>query len=130
METLEHLEILDDYAVYRPSGDVSFDQAVQMVTSILILARERRIRRVMAIVTDLTGFDSPDLGMRYWMVNEWAMAAAGDICLAVVARPEHIDPHKVGVLVGREMGLICDAFDSESEALTWLRSVRTDQPAT
>ena len=41
MNKPDHFEILEDHAVFRPTGEVSLEQAVQMVTSALVYTREQ-----------------------------------------------------------------------------------------
>jgi hypothetical protein len=42
--------------------------------------------------------------------------------LAVVARPEMIDPHQFGVTVAANRGLVSNIFTAEAEAIAWLAS--------
>ena len=122
----EHFEVLEDHAVFRPSGQVSLEQAVHLVTSAITYAREQELRKLMVVTTGLTGFDPPDIATRYFFVHEWARAAGGRVCVAMVARPEMIDPHKFGVTVAGNAGLTSEVFDSEEEARAWLqRQVRS-----
>ena len=124
MSKPEHFEIADDHAVFRPTGQVSLQQAVQLVTSAITFAREQRVRKLMAVTTGLSGFKPPDLATRYIFIRAWARAAGGDVCIAVVARPEMIDPQRFGVTVAANSGLVGDVFESEEEALVWLRSLK------
>jgi hypothetical protein len=116
----EDFKIVGDHAEYRPSGQVSLDQAIQAVASAITLARERHVRNLLVDTSRLTGFKSPSLIERYHFVHDWARAAGGAVRLAMVARPEMIDPQKFGVTVAANAGLIGDVFASEEEALRWL----------
>jgi hypothetical protein len=40
--------------------------------------------------------------------------------VAVVARPELIDPQKIGVLMAQNRGVNGDVFSTESAAIAWL----------
>lgn len=40
--------------------------------------------------------------------------------IAMVIRPEMIDPEEFGVIAGRNAGLDTDVFSAEPEALAWL----------
>lgn len=126
MDMQEELETVDGVAVFRPTGEVSFEEAVQLVATAIMHARDRRTRKLMAVVSGLNGFEPPSLGQRYWMANEWALAADGALGLAVVARPEHIDPQRVGILLAEQAGFTAKAFESEEEALTWLKELIPD----
>jgi len=44
--------------------------------------------------------------------------------IAVIARPEMIDPQKFGIVVATNFGALANAFASEAEALDWLRTTR------
>ena len=122
----EHFEVLDDHAVFRPTGQVSLEHAVHLVTSAITYAREQELRKLMVVTTGLTGFDSPDITTRYFFVHEWARAAGGRVCVVMVARPEMIDPQKFGVTVAGNAGLTAEVFESEEEARAWLqRQVRS-----
>jgi len=124
MTAPENFELLEDYAVFRPTGRVSLAKGVQWVTSAITYCRERGIRKLLVDTCSLTGFAPPAVHTRYFFMHEWAAAAAGAVCIAMVARPEMIDPEKFGVTVGRNAGLVCDVFSLESEADAWLRNVK------
>jgi hypothetical protein len=40
--------------------------------------------------------------------------------VALVARPELIDPQKIGVLMAQNRGVLGDVFTNEADALLWL----------
>lgn len=124
MSKPEQLEILADHSIFRPTGQISLDAAVQLVTSAITFAREQHIRKLMVVTTGLTGFKPPDIVTRYFFIHEWARAAAARVCVAVVARPEMIDPHKFGIIVAANAGLISDVFESEEKALAWLQGFK------
>ena len=79
---------------------------------------------MLVVTTGLIGFPPPTLMERFDFAVQWAGAAEAGICVAVVARPEMIDPHKFGVTVARNRGLIADVFTSEADALAWLESLQ------
>lgn len=129
MTAPEHFEVLEDHAVFRPIGRVSLAKAVHRVTSAITFCRECGMRKLLVDTRGLTGFPPPPVHTRYFFVHEWAEAAAGAVCIVLVARPEMIDPEKFGVTVGRNAGLTCDVFSSNSEAETWLRHVKFHKAA-
>ncbi len=120
---MDGFTIVDDHAEYRPVGQVSLSAAEQLVTAAIALAREKGIRKLLIDVTGLTGFVSPSLASRYQMVHEWARAAGGLVRVAMVVRPEMIDPRKFGITVAGNAGLIADVFSTEETALAWLRRI-------
>jgi hypothetical protein len=107
-------------AVYRPAGSVTFDEAVVLVRTAIRVACSRRAKDLLVDTRALTGFASPDTFQRFLAVVEWAEQAEGRLRLAMVARPEMIDPQKFGVTVARNRGLISNIFTSDIEAQCWL----------
>ena len=121
MDKPEHFEMADGIAVFRPAGCISQQQAVQGVTSAIAFAREQGVKKLLVDITGITGLQPPSLASRYNMMHEWAGAARGRVCVAMVARPEMIDPQKFGVTVASNIGMVADVFEVEEEALAWLR---------
>ena len=123
MNKPEHFEMMESHAVFRPTGEVSLQQAAQLITSAIAFARQQQIRKLLVVITGLTGFEPPNLAARYFFFREWARVAEGQVNVAFVAGPEMIDPEKIGILIGENAGLHSDAFTSEKEALAWLLSI-------
>ena len=112
-------EMYQGYAVIRPTGEVSFNAAVEFVSRSLVSARSRQVRNLLVDTTRLSGFPSPDTVQRFFMAVEWAAVSNG-VRLAVVARAELIDHERFGVTVARNRGLHSNVFSSETEAIEWL----------
>ena len=72
MSTTGQFKIMGDYAVFRPSGQVTLDDAVEMVTAAIGFARTQNIPKLLVIISGLTGFDPPAVSTRYFYVKEWA----------------------------------------------------------
>ena len=115
----------EGYAIYRPAGQLSFDEAVATISEGLRYAASRQIERLLVDSTKLTGFPAPSVWQRFWMAEEWA-AVQARLRLAVVARPDLIDPSRFGVTVALNRGLVANVFSSEAEAIRWLLN---DKPA-
>jgi hypothetical protein len=113
-------------AVYRPAGSTDFDEAVARVRAAIELACSARVKDLLVDTRALTGFPSPDTFQRFLAAVSWAEQAEGRLRLAMVARPEMIDPQKFGVTVARNRGLISNIFTSDTEARRWLD--RTGSP--
>lgn len=124
MNKPEHFECMEGYAVFRPTGDVSLQEAAQLITSAIAFAREQHITKLLVNIIDLTGFEPPNLAAKYFFFREWARVAQGQVWVAFAARSEMIDREKMGILVGENAGLHSDAFTSEKEALAWLQGVK------
>jgi hypothetical protein len=124
MSKPEHFEILKERAVFRPTGQVSIGQAVDLVSTAIGFARSLNIPTLLVDITKLTGFEPPDLALRYFIIHEWARAAGRSVRVAVVARPEMIDHQKFGTTVADNVGFFADAFTTEEDALIWLLRVK------
>ena len=120
MSEPEHFEWVGDYAVYRPAGRFSLDQAVKLITSAIAHSREQGIQRLLINTCGFSGFEPPSTLDRYFFVKEWARTAGGKVEVAMVARLEMIDPRRFGVMVATVSGWVADVFLSEDEALVWL----------
>ena len=121
MDELEHFEILEGYAVFRPKGQISADGGAELVTSAIAFARARGIRKLLVDASDLMGFEAPGIASRYFIIHDWARAAEGAVSVVFVARPELIDPQKFGRTVAANVGFNADVFTTEEEALAWLQ---------
>jgi hypothetical protein len=124
MDKPEHFEIMKGHAVFRPTGQVSLEQAVQLVTSTLDFACENHIQKLLVVTTGLNPIEPPNLATRYFFIRDWAHAAQGKVCVAMVARPEIIDFQKIGTIVAENAGFRCNVFALEEEALAWLQNVK------
>ncbi|MFL6203087.1 MAG: hypothetical protein ACJ76J_28295 [Thermoanaerobaculia bacterium] len=120
MDELDGFVLEGGRAVYRPVGSVSFDEVVALVRAAIAAARSNQARDLLVDTTALTGFSSPDTFQRFLAVVEWAEEARGSVRLAMVARPEMIDPHKFGVTVAANRGLVSNIFTTGGEAGAWL----------
>ena len=109
---------------YRPAGSVSFDHAVARVRTAIAAARAKQLRELLVDTTAWTGFSSPDTFQRFLAAVAWAEEARGSLRLAMVARPEMIDPQKFGVTVAANRGLVSNIFPTEAEARDWLDTRR------
>jgi hypothetical protein len=114
------LKIETAYAVYRPTGEVTFKEAIGLVSQGIRHCVQNNIPRVLIDTSGLTGFKPPDTMDRYVMGEEWAAASAGAIIVAMVVRAELMDPQRFGLIVARNRGMSGEVFTSESEAISWL----------
>ena len=120
MADLAGFAAVDHRGLYRPAGSVSFDQAVDLVREAIATARAKELDELLVDTTAWTGFASPDTFQRFLAAVAWAEEARGRLRLAMVARPEMIDPRKFGVLVAANRGLVSNIFPTEAEARAWL----------
>jgi len=123
MNAAQGFDMIDDIATFRPRASMSIDQAIWLVKSAIESAREQQIRKLLVVASDLEGFESPSIATRHMMVREWAGAAGGAVQVAVVAKPEMIDPQRFGVVVAAaQFGALTNVFTTDTDALAWLRA--------
>lgn len=72
----------------------------------------------------LVRFGAPSLVERLGMMREWADATQGRVRIALLTRPEHIDPERFGIVAAGNFGLAAHVFDVEADAIDWLRAER------
>lgn len=128
MNKIPNLEIAGRRAFYRPSGKVSFEQAVETVAGVMRSVREQGCTELLANVSGLTGFPSPSTVGRYSMALRWAESAGSTLRVAMVVRPDVMDPEKIGVLMAQNRGVSGDVFLTEAAALAWLDSRAVGKP--
>ena len=120
MQPLENFEQIGSRGFYRPVAVVTFEQAADMVAGAMRYARERGAVDLLVNTHGLTGYPIPSTFARYSLAVKWAESAGGALRVALVARPEVIDPQKIGVLMAQNRGVNGDVFTNEMDALAWL----------
>jgi hypothetical protein len=123
MNTVANFQVVGRRAFYRPVGNVTFERGVAMVAESLAVTRSLGLADILVNTTGLTGFPSPSIFARHAFAVKWAEIMGGSgIRIAVVARPEIIDPDKIGMVMAQNRGVSADAFTTELAALAWLDS--------
>lgn len=122
MHMLDHLEVGEGICQFRPCGECSLVDAVDLITSAIAYCRGQSIDKLLVDVTGLVGVAIPSLVDRFLMVEEWAREGKGVVVVAMVARAEYIHPKKFGVKVAADFGLVLDVYTSETDAFRWLSS--------
>jgi len=120
MKLPEHFHLFTDYACYRPLGEVTFPQVIDLCSSAVSFARLHDIRCLLVDTTQLTGFGPPSTLERFEFADHCAKAAQGKAKVAFLAKPEMIDPKGFGLAVARNRGFWTGIFPSEAQALRWL----------
>ena len=120
MKVPEHFEFLEGYCCYRLSGHGRLTEAASKVIEVITFTRKQGMRNLLIDTTGWTGHASPDTLERYTVAQAFAEAARSAVKLAMVVRPEMMDPEKFEVTVAKNQGMLGNVFVSEKEALAWL----------
>lgn len=126
----ELFELREGHAFAALSGRVSLEQAANAVMRALIAARDRGIKRLLVDARELTGFPSPSVADRYFIVQRWATEVGKQVELSLILEQHILDPDRFGMMVATNLGMRADAFNSPAEALAWLLSGQPSRVAT
>lgn len=110
-----------DHATFRLNGSYSLDEVVDQIASAVAYARAQQIAKLLVDTTGVTGLGPPTLAERFYLAKTWAQAAGSAVRFALVVRPELSDPRRFGATVATNRGADTQSFDTEAEALVWLR---------
>jgi hypothetical protein len=116
----QSLDINGELAVLRVLGEHSLQQTVTAVTAAIGRAREQGAGKLLVDITGISGFGPPTLAARHEFVAEWARAGRSHVRLAMVVRPEFMDPDRFCVILAANLGMSYNLFDNEQRARTWL----------
>jgi len=114
------LQIQEGICRFRPTGECTLVEAVEMIANAIAHCRDRRVSRLLVNATGLVGVPIPTLVDRFLMAEEWAHQARSAVVVALVVPTEYIHPKKFGVRVAADFGLVTDVYTSETDALKWL----------
>ena len=127
MNKLSHFEVVNQRGFYRPAGKVSFEQATEMVAQSMLHARSLGLSSLLVNTMGFSGISVPSIFARHQLALRWAESAGANLHVAVVARPEMIDPEKIGVIMAQNRGASGDVFTTEAAAILWLDSRHDNQ---
>jgi hypothetical protein len=127
MKAPMHFEVMHGYGCYRLSGQGPLAEAAGKVIEAITFAREQRMHNLLIDTTNWTGHQSPNTLERYTWAQAFAETAGSTVKLAMVVRPEMVDPDNFEVTVARNRGLVGNVFDSDKEALAWLLAPAVDE---
>ena len=120
---MEGLSIDGKRAVYRLGGTLSPDLAADNVREALEICRVQGVRELVADLHEVAPTQEVGLGSRAFYIREWFRASSGKVRLAVVVKPELIDPKKFGETFAGSIGLQAKAFVTVEDAVQWLDSL-------
>lgn len=125
MSQADEFAVVSGRVVDHLVGSMSVEEAVARVHRAIAFARQNQADRLLINASELSINSIPNTTDRYWAVVNWAEAAGGQLRVAIVARPELIDPDKFGITVAVNRGFKHDIFVNEAEAIAWLDSTST-----
>jgi hypothetical protein len=105
---------------YRPAQTIDLEGAVSLVAAALNYAREQGLTQLLVDTRQLTGHEPPNTFQRYELMNRWLAASQGRVQLALVVRPEMMDPERFAIRVAENRGFLANAFVDEETAVAWL----------
>lgn len=109
---------------FRPVRDTHLDEAVTAIERAIAHAREQGILQLLVDTRGLTGFEAPNTFERYQLMTRWVQAADGKVQVAMILRPEIIDPQRFGLRVAENRGFVTQPFFTDEDAIAWLDSMR------
>lgn len=124
MNMIDHMDVTEGICQFRPRGESSLAEVVDLISEAIAFCRDRHIDKLLIVLNGLVGVSIPTLLDRFLMAEEWAQRAAGMVVAAIVVRPEYIHPEKFGVKAAADFGLVLDMFTTEADAMTWLSEYR------
>lgn len=114
-------QTVEGVPVVRLDAVTGFERAVVQVAEAIGKAVAQRWPHLL-LDASIAPFESPSLAGRHRMARAWAEAADGRLRLAVVVRPDCIDPEHFGVVAAGNFGLAAQVFEDEAEAIAWLHA--------
>jgi len=85
MKMADHLEVREGMCQFRPRGESSLVEVVDLIAEAIAFCRNQRINKLLVAPNGLTGVSIPTLVDRFLMVEGWAQAAKGMVVAAIVA---------------------------------------------
>jgi hypothetical protein len=122
MQMQEYVEVRDSICYFRPQGECSLIDAVELIKGAIAYCRGRGVDKLLFNATGLVGVAVPSLCDRFLMIEELAPEVKGAVVMALVVRPEYIHPEKFGVRLASDLGLVAEIYSSETDAVNWLSS--------
>jgi hydroxybutyrate-dimer hydrolase len=115
-----NFERIAGVAVFRLSREASPDQIRRLTISAIKAARQQELDQLLVVIPPRTPQRHYSIPFRHSVMREWAEAAAGMMRVAIVIRPESIDPQRFGIVVAKNFGTDMNVFTAEADALAWL----------
>ncbi|WP_254509734.1 hypothetical protein [Anatilimnocola floriformis] len=111
--------IVEGRGFYRPVLETTLDEAVALIAGAIQHAREQGLKQLLVDQRGLTGFEPPNTFQRYYLMNRWVEAADSRVQVAMILRPEMVDPDNFGLRVAENRGFLTNRFETEEAAIAW-----------
>ena len=115
-------EVAGDVAILRLRGEFTLEDAVRCARETIVRVHAAGHGALLIDATAVSGFASPGVGARHWLMTELASVGRGRVRAAFLIRPEFVDPDNFGTTVARSHGFHVKGFRDEAAALAWLRN--------
>jgi hypothetical protein len=122
VSTAEFTERVGKRGFCRPSGSVTFEQGLELMSGAVRWARQEQLPDILIDIRGLTLVGPLTTFMRYELGRRLAEVSGGVVRVAIVANASLIDPQKIGALVAQNRGMNADVFASETDAIKWLEA--------
>lgn len=113
-------EVVGAVARFRMTGTQVLEDGVRQIAEAIVRTKESGLDKLLVDIRHITGVEPPGVAARLWLMGEWARAGRSSVRVALVTRPEFIDPDRFGIAAGLNAGFSSNVFESESSALDWL----------
>lgn len=113
-------EVVGDVAHFRLTGQQELVDGVRQIADAIARTKAGGLDKLLVDIRRITGVEPPGIATRHWLMGEWVREGRGSVRVAIVVRPEFIDPDRFAIIVGRNAGFVSNVFESEEPALDWL----------
>ena len=113
-------EVVGEVAWFRLTGGQVLEDEVLQIADAIARTRQQGLDKLLVDIRHIADVAPPSIGVRHWMMGEWAREGRASVRVAMVTRPEFIDPDRFGVIAGMNSGLVSNVFEDEGRALDWL----------
>ncbi len=120
MNGIADFTVVADRGFFRPTGSFTLDGTIALIAEALTHAREQGLKQLLVDSRKITGHQPPDTFQRYYLMNRWMEAANAQVQLALIVRPEMLDPQRFELRVAENRGFLVNSFLDDDEAIAWL----------
>lgn len=113
-------EVVEGVAWFRMAGQQELEDGVQQIADAIARTKASGLDKLLVDIRRISGVQPPGVALRHWLMGEWAREGRASVRVAIVTRPEFIDPDRVGVIAGLNAGFVSNIFENDGRALDWL----------